>query len=289
LRFIDNIFDLRGMNTSSPLRAAAPLNPVNPPLGLLAELSGCWTGSGFNLVAVPSRQGTDGFRLLLNATTEQITFTPIGAPVPNRGSAQDDIDIYGLTYLQRVNDAVTHEGLHIEPGIWLNVPATTNPPGPASIVRQSTIPHGDSVLAQGDGFVVPQPVFQPVSAMPFGPGLAGKSLGYVDPYMNSVLPPGMKQDYVTDMNLALADAIAGQTITNTVVLAVASLPVGGIVNIPFVTVNANATEMSAVFWIETVQRANGTSFLQLQYTQTVMLQFFDITWPHISVATLIKT
>jgi hypothetical protein len=277
------------MNTPVPLRAASPRNVVDSPLGLLAELTDAWSGSGFNLVAVPDRQNGGEFRLILNATTEQITFSEIGPAVPNRGSVQGDIDIFGLTYLQRVNNAVTHEGIHIEPGLWLNVPATTNPPAAASIVRQATIPHGDSVLAQGSGFVVPQPAFVPVSALPTGPGMNGKPFGYTDPYLHSNLPPGMKQAYVANMNQALEDAIAGQVITNTVVLQVNSLPVGGIVNIPFVAANANATEMSAVFWIETVQNSNGSSFLQLQYTQTVMLEFLDIKWPHISVATLIKT
>lgn len=67
--------------------------------------------------------------------------------MPNRGSLQNDIDIFGLTYLQQVNDAATDEGIHIEPGIWLHVPATSDPKKPATIVRQSTIPHGDSLLA----------------------------------------------------------------------------------------------------------------------------------------------
>ena len=87
----------------------------------------------------------------------------------------------------------------------------------------------------------------------------------------------------------LTDAIQGQTIVSTVVLQVASIPVGGIVNIPFVTVNANATRMDSIFWIETVQCPDGTQFMQLQYTQTVIHRFLDIDWPHISVATLIRT
>ena len=45
--------------------------------------------------------------------------------------------------------------------------------------------------------------------------------------------------------------------------------------------------MNAVFWIETVQLEGGT-LLQLQYTQTVVLQFEEINWPHISVGTLLK-
>ena len=278
------------MTANSPLRAAAPHFQTASPYGFLAELSGSWFGRGFNLIAVPNHQNNGEFRLILNATTEHLQFTPIDGAIPNRGSSQGDINIFGLTYLQRVNDAQTNEGIHIEPGIWLNVPATTSPAAPASIVRQSTIPHGDSLLAQGVGLAVASgPQIAPVSSAPTGPGLAKQKLGYLDPYSHSNLPPGMLQSYVGNMNQALVDTIQGQKIVNTVVLKVASIPVGGIVNIPFVNVNANATKMEAIFWIETVQRADGTQFMQLQYTQTVTLNFLDIDWPHISVATLIKT
>ena len=63
---------------------------------------------------------------------------------------------------------------------------------------------------------------------------------------------------------------------------------GGIVNLPFDIRNANATKLDAIFWIETVQQTDGSTFLQLQYTQTVILNFLNIDWPHISVATLTK-
>ena len=278
------------MTLYSPRRVAAPGNLSSSPLGPLAELEGSWSGRGFNLIAVPNKQHNAAFRLMLNATAERIQFNAIGGAVPNRGSAQGDIDIFGLTYLQQVNDAPTMEGLHIEPGIWLNVPATTDPKAGPSIVRQSTIPHGDSLLAQGTSLVVAGgPHIGPVSSKPTGPGMAHAPHGYLDPYLHSNLPPGMKQSYVTDMNEALRDAIHGQKIVSTTVLSVASIPVGGIVNIPFVTVNANATKLEAIFWIETVERPDGTQFMQLQYTQTVILNFLNIDWPHISVGTLIRT
>jgi hypothetical protein len=278
------------MNIKAPLRAARPRLQDASPLGLLADLEGTWSGNGFNLIAVPNKQNNTDFRLILNATTEILQFNSIGGAIPNRGSAQDDIDLFGLTYLQRVNDAQTKENLHIEPGIWLNVPATSAPAAGPSIVRQSTIPHGDSLLAQGDGFIVDGgPQIAEVSSEPTGPGLATKLLGYLDPYGHSDLPPGMQQSYVTNMNQALVDAITGQEIVSTVVLQVASTPQGGIVNLPFITVNANATRMEAIFWIETVKRPDGTLFLQLQYTQTVILNFLDIDWPHVSVGTLIRT
>lgn len=278
------------MTVYSPLRAAAPGNLNTSPLGLLAELEGSWSGRGFNLIAVPNKQNNGAFRLMLNATTERLDFKAIGGAVPNRGSVQNDINIFGLTYLQQVNDAVTSEGLHIEPGLWLNVPATMDPKAVPSIVRQSTIPHGDSLLAQGHAQIVHGgPQIAPVSSKPTGPGMAHVGLGYLDPYLHSNLPPGMKQSYVGNMNEALIDAIAGQKILSTTVLQVSSIPVGGIVNIPFVTANANATRMDAIFWIEIVERADGSQFMQLQYTQTVILNFLNIDWPHISVATLIRT
>jgi hypothetical protein len=47
--------------------------------------------------------------------------------------------------------------------------------------------------------------------------------------------------------------------------------------------------MSAIFWLEKVQREHGDGhYLQLQYTQSVNLNFLNIDWPHIQVATLVK-
>lgn len=62
----------------------------------------------------------------------------------------------------------------------------------------------------------------------------------------------------------------------------------GILNIPFVKHNAEAVSMTATFWIETVLQDDQTTFVQLQYSQNVMLRFDEIDWPHISVATLIR-
>jgi hypothetical protein len=47
--------------------------------------------------------------------------------------------------------------------------------------------------------------------------------------------------------------------------------------------------MTAIFWIEHVAAgAHGPAFLQLQYSQTVLLNFNGLSWPHVSVATLRK-
>lgn len=258
-------------------------------LGALAKLPGTWVGNGFNLIARPDKQGGRPFFLELDATKETLEFTPISGPIPNRGSEQDDISFLGLTYLQRVNDAFSNGGLHIEPGIWLSVPATTAPQAEATVVRMATVPHGTSVLAQGQAFTVEGgPQIEPVSSTPTrvdGKPIPGR--GYIDPFLTAKLPEGIPQGSVANPNLVLTEAIKGQNITETVVLVISTQPSGGIENIPFLVENANAISMNAVFWIETVQLEGGT-LLQLQYTQTVVLQFDEINWPHISVGTLLK-
>jgi LysM repeat protein len=48
-----------------------------------------------------------------------------------------------------------------------------------------------------------------------------------------------------------------------------------------------AALVTATFWIETLEGlADGPELHQLQYTQTVLLNFNGLSWPHITVATL---
>jgi hypothetical protein len=106
------------------------------------------------LIARPDFHDNTDLYLQLNHTRETLTFTPIGGPVPNRGFGQDDIELFGLTYLQQISDAAKDGALHIEPGIWVTQPNTTFPPesvpAPTQLVaRMGTIPHGNSVLAEG--------------------------------------------------------------------------------------------------------------------------------------------
>jgi len=308
-------------------RPGRPIATLTDDLGPLADLAGTWVGSGFNLISLPDfdsrfpSTGPTPFRLKLNATLETLQFTPIGGPVPNRGSitafgstnGQPDIALHGLTYLQRVSDAVTKEALHIESGIWINVPATTVAPvAPPTVVRLSTIQHGDALMAQGAAFSVPGgPLIGTASSTPTQnpPKSTPISETYFEPFQNPPLPPGIQLPAVRNPNVVLEAAILGQYIINTVVLVISTntvnvttplnatppsttidipAPSGNIGNIPFVVRNANATRLDAIFWIETVQQPDGSTFLQLQYTQTVILNFLGIDWPHISVATLTK-
>jgi hypothetical protein len=310
---------------TSMFRASAPASVSHYRLGPLTDLPGNWMGRGFNLVSLPRdperTKDPTPFRLKVTATMEALSFTLIGAPIPNR-SATEDIEFLGLNYFQQVANAVTGEGLHVEPGFWLHMPDLPD----ATLVRLGTIPHGDSLLAQGnavDALSGPPPI-QTIDPLPFtidpstGNRINETDLKYLGIFNDAATnpPPGVPGKFITDPNSVLEDDLAklkseNKMITNTDVLFVSANPIGGIngtpivppspspplvdpkriggiVNIPFIRDNADATSFSAIFWIETVQNPDGHPSLQLQYTQTVILDFDGLKWPHVSVATLIK-
>ena len=65
--------------------------------------------------------------------------------------------------------------------------------------------------------------------------------------------------------------------------------VGALGNIPFLAPNAEVAQVNASFWLERVTNPAGASFLQLQYSQTVLLNFNGLSWPHVTVGNLVKT
>ena len=86
------------------------------PLGALAALAGTWKGHGFNAIWRPHHPANQQDRFLeLNKTDETLVFTRINGPIPNRGLAMADIDMFGLTYMQQISESSTGAGLHIEP------------------------------------------------------------------------------------------------------------------------------------------------------------------------------
>jgi hypothetical protein len=294
----------------------APVAGAPPELGPLADLCGTWVGKGFNLIALPDKHKP--FVLKLNATKETMTFTSIGAPIRNRGSVQDDIWFRGLHYTQQVNDALTNRQLHLEPGLLLHLPASVDPDqGNAeqgsTIVRLATIPHANSFVAQGPAIrpVKGGPRIDPVDATPFtiDPRTGNRTnvmdSEFLRPFNSTPLPPGIPSGAITNPNETLCQAVEHQDIVKTQMLTVSARPiggingtsvapptqpnnVGGILNIPFLATNAAANSLAANYWIETVMNRDGTRLLQLQYSQTVILDFFGLNWPHITVATLVK-
>jgi hypothetical protein len=145
-----------------------------PPEFPLAQFQGPFAGNGFNMIfrprpkvdttpfpIPPPTEGVNDNVLELNLTTEQLTFGRTIGKIPNRGlglNSQADIFLGGLPYLQTIQDVtnpVTGRGdranpvdIHFEPGMWLNVPATTSPANKPSVVRMASIPHGTTINAQ---------------------------------------------------------------------------------------------------------------------------------------------
>ncbi len=335
-------------------------------LGPLASLPGSWRGNGFNAIWRPDNPESEPVGgqikrfLELNLTSETFDFHVIPGVVPNRGlNPQTDLSLYGLHYLQRVSDAdlppfsTAGEALHIEPGLFMNVPASQTPENPASIVRMASIPHGVTVLMQGPTpssvavpgpptippiFPLPEfPAFVPMPP-PDGLGIQPVNLPVQQPPVehqipevtlsndvagsqsNGPYPPSIPQSYVDDPNVVLRNAIASQDILGTITINLDSTAASAeIANIPFLgnlantynapfAANAFVESARATFWIEWV-RVPGyppvkkpdcidsellriepfwpeRTYLQLQYSQVVILVFNKVRWPHVTVATL---
>src|ERR1022692_3795987 len=357
----------------------APAKPAPPPpLGPLSAFVGDWVGNGFNTIFRPDSTATptplpnpvpppppprDNV-LELNLTSESLSLSPSLGSVPNRGTAtQTDIFLNGVPYLQTVNDITIHGesvGIHVEPGIWIHVPATTVPALGESVTRMASIPHGTTIEAQGTFLsVAGPPTIDSVDITPFVTGSnPPKKITFVSQTASNPNTPRIPQDlgpFITrgtitqamldDPNSLLRSHISKQKITNTTAIIISTGPPpppqllpfgGGVDNIAFLlgqaaatAPNAQALQMFAIFWIETVEeilliphykvgrpplkikgkpsvagqrvptfsvtppfdldkpREITVTFTQIQYTQTVLLNFANLTWPHVSVNTLV--
>ena len=184
------------------------------------------------------------------------------------------------------------------------------------IARLASIPHGNSVLALGKSEVHQgMPTIPPVSGLPSGrfedvstPDYDFKSDPYLEPYkhyidhpfMGNVTAPGFPGFSPTDMNQILRFANQNVNVVRTTTLTVdTNRKSGGITNAPFSTREAEPVSMKSTFWIQELAEKDemGKPKLRLQYSQVVMLQFFQpredefpgrAVWPHISIATLEK-
>ena len=338
-----------------------------PSLGPVSAFTGTFQGSGFNTIfrpdlGSPTRlpvpvAGSDNL-LELNLTRETLSFSPSLGSVPNRGEVMPDIFLNGVPYLQVISDVTVPSqpvGIHLEPGLWMAVPATTNPAEGTTVARMASIPHGTTIQAQGTSSTVngkpdiaavditPFSIGQPNNKVPFPSQTASnKDTARIPQDLTSFVEAGtITQAMLNDPNTLLRDHIASQTITSTTVIAISTEPAaplfgGGTDNIAFLVGNATASapnadgvKMQAVFWIETVEftievpifepgqppliipaetgaagqpvpeflvnppiavtkpRSITIKTQQIQYSQQVLLNFNGLSWPHVSVATLV--
>jgi hypothetical protein len=300
--------------------------------------------------------------LELNLTSETLSFSKSLGSVPNRGTgAQPDAFLNGVPYVQSINDITIHGesvAIHFEPGIWIHVPATNIPALGETVTRMASIPHGTTIEAQG--LVDPAKPGPPtIAAVDITPFVTGSNPIKKVPFPSQTasnantlripqdLAPFITRGTITqamldDPNSFLRDLISKQKIVSTTTIFISTAPPppvglfgGGTDNIAFLlgqaaatAPNAQATQMTAVFWIETVEEVievpalkmgeqfvikgqrgvqgqrvptfSGTApvdsnkprkltvqFPQIQYTQTVLLNFAGLTWPHVSVNTLV--
>lgn len=311
-----------------------------------------------HLLKTPDPADIDDNILELNVTEEILEFSSALGSVPNRGLVQGDITLNGVPYVQRVKDVTYPErpvDIHFEPGIWLNVPGTADPAEGATVVRMASIPHGTTIEAQGVSFVAPAPQIGPIPITPFFIGQPGNLLSFPSQDAGNNATFRIPQDLTTttitkqmldDPSTVLTDRIRNQTITTTTVILIdtnpaspllgspvdAALVGGGTDNMAFLKgsaggPNADAVQMGAIFWVETIADSidvpalqpgesvtvTGTdsahdglvpsfsvaataafaggnvdvTYTQVQYSQLVHLNFGPLTWPHASVANLI--
>jgi hypothetical protein len=291
---------------TGPLKGFVRLSPssneVINKLGPLAGLVGNWNGNqGWNLIAVPS--GPNGFQLLIENVSERITFSPVGAPVPNRGGTTEQF-VVALLYELTVIDKSTQGVLHVENGMWLNLADvekqnlgsdSAGTPMEFPIARQASVPHGDVVIALGKAVKSKgTPPISDINAVP-DPG-KGAPLGYTDVYFHNDFP----QFNAANPNAMLRQALAGQTIGNVTTLEMDTANQGGsISNIPFLDQHVKPSDFKCTYWIEDVLNPDGSiAFQQLQYSQQTNLNFIKkiedngeeglIMWPHVNVNTLVK-
>jgi len=335
--FVGNGFNtiFRPDSAASPTKLPNPLPPPPPPRDNILEL---------------------------NLTSETLSFSKSLGSVPNRGTgAQPDAFLNGVPYVQSINDITIHGesvAIHFEPGIWIHVPATTIPALGETVARMASIPHGTTIEAQGlvSAAKPGPPTIDPVDITPIV-NATGKPVNPKFPSQTAAnantaripqdLGPFLTRGTITqamldDPNSLLRAHIGKQTISSTIAIFISTAPPppaglfgGGTDNIAFLlgqaaatAPNAQATQMTAVFWIETVQetilvpplkmgeqfavrgtrsvqgqrvaRFSGIApfdsamprkitvpFTQIQYTQTVLLNFNGLTWPHVSVNTLV--
>ncbi len=359
-------FRIREVSDHTEPRAVASSAPS---LGPLTAFTGTFKGHGFNTIFRPDSTasptslpvpvpGSDNV-LELNLTLETLSFSPSLGSIPNRGTgSQADAFLNGVPYVQTISDVTIPSqpvGIHFEPGIWLAVPATTDPAEGATVARMASIPHGTTVEAQGTSFP-PKAGPPTIAAVDITPTLNsnGNKITFPSQTATDDKTARIPQDLssfitagtitpamLTDPNTLLRNHIASQTITSTTTIVISSDPAsplfgGGTDNIAFLLgdpaaakPNAQTTKMEAVFWIETVEftievpvfepgqppltipaptGAEGQpvpKFLvnppipiktprhitveatQIQYSQQVFLNFAGLTWPHVSVATLV--
>lgn len=292
-------------------------------------------GRGWNIIALPFasekaiapfRAGeVPPYRVLMNRYNEELTFLTVDDDVPNRGITQDrsaraDQLVAALDYEQKIvrisAEDIPRSGdagepalpIHHEPGLFLYMQKQVI--DGFDICRLGTIPHGNAVNAIGlssptkDG----PPVIPDLSAFP--EGVTDNILTAVDaadassttprqrylfPYKHFVDNPFLGLFSPANTNALLQQGLPDNVLRTTTLDFNTDAAEAGIVNIPFIERQADASAMRSTFWLmELDEPALGDlpgNRLLLAYSQFIDSEFFPrfdgkpglIRWPHVSI------
>ena len=267
---------------------------------------------------IPQATAPNGFILKNIPYYEVMTFSAIQGKVANRAGTYEQ-DAYTIFYSQRVFFAEGPQAnklVHAENGSWLHqvtapqgqgplntAPYIPSPPAPnpippqdptRTLVKQVSVPHGNSILALGSAaYFAGAPTIPVANALPID---APESFRI--PYGTDIPEnPNINPNIVLQVAL---DSLASQgiAVTNTTALTVDTDNQGLVANTPFMKQNSNVPRFQNTFWLE--QLSNGQHMLQ--YTQNITLEYpiesaganrakktvTTYKFPHITANTLFK-
>jgi hypothetical protein len=270
----------------------------------------------YNVMPLPQVDPSSPTGYILKNFTyyEELTFTAIHGNAPNRGGIGQQVS-YTLFYEQRVylaegpnKDALIHAengsllllldtqqplgpyGNGDQPGLGNQiVQNSVAPTQPFNLVKQVSVPHGNSILALGNytGANAASGVPQiPVASVLPG-GVNTQQYTVDDPVSNP------QPSLTANPNQVLVNALAARPCTNFLHLSMSTTNgKGAVTNIGYEQQHANVAQYDFDYWLEAFDGTD--NYTQLQYTQTITLQLPIpghqqlVTFPHVTANTLTK-
>lgn len=308
---------------TSPGVPVAQLGPLQYLIGTWTNqnlpgtnLGGPQTPYSYNVMPLPQVDPSSptGYILKNFSYYEELTFTAIHGNAPNRGGIGQQV-AYTVFYEQRVyfaegpnKDALVHAengsllylvdttqplgpyGNGDQPGIGTQTVQNSVPPTQAfNLVKQVSVPHGNSILALGNYTasggtgVAGVPSIPAASPLPIGVN----TQQYIadDPVTNP--QPG----FTANPNQVLVNALVARPCTNYLNLHLSSAnSSGSVTNIGFEQQHANVSRYDFDYWLESFDGTD--NYTQMQYSQTITLQLpignSKMNFPHVTVNTLTK-
>jgi|GEM_PF-744860 len=269
----------------------------------------------YNVMPLPQMDPTSpqGYILKNFRYYEELTFTAIHGNAPNRSGTGQQV-AYTLFYEQRVyfaegpnKDALVHAengsllflqdskqplgpyGNGDNPGLGtMTVQGSTAPTQPFNLVKQVSVPHGNSILALGNyaqGSNTGNGIPEIPSVSPLPSGVDTTPYETRDPVTNP--HPALTKN----PNQALTNALNERPCTNYLQLSMSSTNgKGAVTNIGFEQQYSNVTQYDCTYWLEAFD--GSTNYTQLQYSQNITMEFQikggTVTFPHITTNTLTK-